>query len=616
MRAPVRIPIRIKILIAVLFVITTVVSLITFTMAHLFHVDKKAYVSDLASVIALHAAEETKVLLTVYRERLFSVARIVDDPQLTEERKAKLVQELFSEMSGFVGIEFFQDGKLLGSVYDQKTLRLAGLRGEDLQRDLERHAPPFTSIVAGTPYVSNRTLSLQLPMLALAVASASSHGALPMVLVGHVRLDDLLALGRQSRSFEVFLVDGDGVMLSHGDRQRVSRRERPSWMPHLEAHSLAVVTEYRRDGRDMIGGFSPVGFAGVVAGAQVPKAAAYFASRQLLTRLILVALVLLLCATLASMIWSRQITRSIGTLVEATRVIGKGQFDVYVAAGSGDEMGLLAESFNNMAGELHARDESLKQAQAQLVHSEKMAAFGQLGAGIAHEVKNPLAGILGVVQLSLRQIGEGHPMHPTLVTIDKETRRCKSIIDNMLKFARQERVACESVDIARVLEDAAAIMRHQMSLRNVKLVAESEPGLPPVSGSANQLQQVLMNLMLNAQQAMEPQGGMVEIRARRMPDDSIQIAVRDTGPGVPKEIQARIFEPFFTTKPAGTGTGLGLSVSFGIIKDHKGDISVESEAGRGTLFLITLPAATATARPPRANTRDDDSPPDRMARAA
>jgi signal transduction histidine kinase len=139
------------------------------------------------------------------------------------------------------------------------------------------------------------------------------------------------------------------------------------------------------------------------------------------------------------------------------------------------------------------------------------------------------------------------------------------------------------------MTDACAIVNHQLELNKVKLEKDLAPDLPTILGNANQLQQVLMNLMINAQQAMNGKPGMVSVITRLLKPDHVEIRVKDTGPGIPAEIQKRIFEPFFTTKPAGKGTGLGLSVSFGIIKDHKGEIRVESEEGKGSEFIITLP---------------------------
>ena len=170
---------------------------------------------------------------------------------------------------------------------------------------------------------------------------------------------------------------------------------------------------------------------------------------------------------------------------------------------------------------------------------------------------------------------------------------CTRIMENLLKFSRQEKVKFQITDVNRVVEETAALADHQLGLHKVRLEKKLEPNLPAILGDANQLEQVLMNLLINAQQAMEGRPGSVKIATRLAPGDRIEIQVRDTGPGIPEEIQAKIFEPFFTTKPAGKGTGLGLSVSYGIVKNHKGDIRVESGAGQGTTFTISLPTANA-----------------------
>jgi signal transduction histidine kinase len=275
----------------------------------------------------------------------------------------------------------------------------------------------------------------------------------------------------------------------------------------------------------------------------------------------------------------------------SAREVGQGRFDVKVEVDTRDEIGDLAATFNDMASGLNSREKALKEAQAQLIQSEKLAAFGQLGAGIAHEVKNPLAGILGYVQLSLRKTEPDTVLHNNLKIIEKETKRCRTIIDNLLKFARQEKVEMKPVGLNGVVEETAALIDHQLGMHGIRLEKELAQGLPAILGNANQLQQILLNLVLNAQQAMEGTQGKIRITTDVAADGRAEVRISDTGPGIPKEIQARLFEPFFTTKPAGKGTGLGLSVTYGIVKDHNGEILVESEPGHGATFVIRFPAA-------------------------
>jgi signal transduction histidine kinase len=275
-------------------------------------------------------------------------------------------------------------------------------------------------------------------------------------------------------------------------------------------------------------------------------------------------------------------------LSDATHTIAKGTFDVQIDVASQDEIGALAQSFNHMASGLKERDEALDVAQSQLIQSEKMAAFGQLGAGIAHEVKNPLAGILGCTQVALLDAEPNSMLEGNLQMIEKETSRCADIINNLMKFARQEKAKLEPTQVNSVVADAIAIINHQLQMHQVKVIQDLDQQLDEIQGNSNQLQQVLMNLMINAQQAMEGDRGSVTVTTRQF-DDAVEIRVRDDGPGIPAETLPKLFEPFFTTKATGKGTGLGLSVTYGIIQDHNGEITVESAVGNGTEFVIRLP---------------------------
>ena len=175
-----------------------------------------------------------------------------------------------------------------------------------------------------------------------------------------------------------------------------------------------------------------------------------------------------------------------------------------------------------------------------------------------------------------------------LDTIENETRRCNEIIGNLMQFSRQEKGEHIRTSVNEVVEKSMAIVDHQLGLMNVKIESELADNLPEISGNANQLQQVVMNLMINAQQAMGDEGGTVSL-ATLVEGESLLITISDTGPGIEPDVAAKIFEPFYTTKPAGQGTGLGLSVTYGIIQDHGGDISVKRSESGGAKFVIALP---------------------------
>ncbi|MDY7040143.1 MAG: response regulator [Chloroflexota bacterium] len=233
------------------------------------------------------------------------------------------------------------------------------------------------------------------------------------------------------------------------------------------------------------------------------------------------------------------------------------------------------------------RTTELQQTQEQLIQSEKLASIGQLAAGVAHELNNPISVMLGFAQAILRKLPKDDPLGKPLSTIEREGLRCKGIIQNLLDFARRRKPALQPTDVNEVLEAACSLIEHQIALDNVAVMKGYDPNLPRVLADANQLQQVFVNIIVNARDAM-PQGGTLRLTTRSLGNE-VQIIFSDTGIGIPPEQVKRIFDPFFTTKEVGQGTGLGLSVSYGIIEQHGGSIEVESEVGVGTTFILKLP---------------------------
>jgi signal transduction histidine kinase len=578
-----------------LVVITAVMGIITYIMASRFHADKMTYIHDLASVVALNTAEESNSILSGYQERLQGYARILNETNLSPEQKHRMFKELFGNFRDFLAVTIYEDGKEKTSLYDIKAITSYGLTKEEIIAYRKKHPPLFDIVDEKRVSIERFPVSDKGQAFTMAIAYPADNGGRKGVLAALFRLDGLLHVTGRSRLFETFLVTDGGVLLAHTDPKKLGQTTDGSWLSKSwmiqSGKSEATTLEYEREKKEMIGGFASVEFGGLLAGAQIPKAAAYIASRNLLTTMTYVSLGLLLASTVLSLFWSRRVTQPIMRLHGATKEVGKGTFDIQVTPSSRDEIGDLAFSFNQMANELYRREEALQHAHAQLIQSEKMSAFGQMGAGIAHEVKNPLAGILGVTQLARRSIDKESPLQNDLAIIEKEAKRCKTIIENLMKFARQEKVAYEPVMINKVVEDTKTLLDHQLGIHQVRLETELAPDLPPVTGNANQLQQVLMNLVINSQQALDGQRGTVRIVTSLSSPGRVEIRVSDTGPGIPKEIQSKLFEPFFTTKPAGKGTGLGLSVTYGIVNDHKGEIQVESEPGAGAVFIIRFPVA-------------------------
>ena len=233
-----------------------------------------------------------------------------------------------------------------------------------------------------------------------------------------------------------------------------------------------------------------------------------------------------------------------------------------------------------------------------------MSAIGQLAAGVAHELNNPLGGILGYAQIALEKMKKVEATNPVraelanyeryLTEIEKQARRCKNIVQNLLRFSRLPRRAeFEMVDVNRIITDTVTFVEHQMHMNQIDLKLELASRLPSISGNAGQLQQVFTNLIINAMHASSA-GSDITIKTLSSPalgefGGAIEVQFIDQGCGIPRENIKKIFEPFFTTKELGKGTGLGLSVSYGIIRDHGGEIRAISTPGKGSIFTVVIP---------------------------
>jgi two-component system, NtrC family, sensor kinase len=224
----------------------------------------------------------------------------------------------------------------------------------------------------------------------------------------------------------------------------------------------------------------------------------------------------------------------------------------------------------------------------QMTQTEKLTSLGLLAAGVAHEVNTPLAVISNYIQMLAKQMPGDDPRHSIIDKIVKQTFRASEIVNNLLNFSRTGAAELADIDVNRVIEETLSLVAHPLKTSQIQIVKQLGDPLPAVRGSANKLQQVFLNLFLNARDAM-PAGGMLEVRTAAH-NGSVEVEIADTGAGIPREHIHRIFDPFFTTKSNGRGTGLGLSVSYGIIKEHAGKIDVRSTPGKGTSFHVEFPA--------------------------
>lgn len=301
------------------------------------------------------------------------------------------------------------------------------------------------------------------------------------------------------------------------------------------------------------------------------------------------------------------IIRPLRQMVWATRKIAEGDLSLELSISSKDEIGQLAESFKHMLVRLkqarqeledwgktleekvERRSQQLKRIQEQLMRSEKLASLGRLASGVAHEINGPLTGILTFSHLLMRKLKENPELQRDLELIVKETTRVSTIVRGLLDFARETKPQKKPYNINELILQTLSLVERQSVFHDIRIVEHLNPQVPMVLLDANQIQQVFMNILLNAADAM-PAGGTLTISSSLAPQGSfVQVQFADTGYGIPQKNLSKVFDPFFTTKADKKGTGLGLAVSYGIIDRHRGHIEVESEEGRGTTFTIKLP---------------------------
>jgi two-component system NtrC family sensor kinase len=300
----------------------------------------------------------------------------------------------------------------------------------------------------------------------------------------------------------------------------------------------------------------------------------------------LVFLVLALSAA-TSGILLKSVLKPVKALVEGIEEIatGPGLREIHIDHAP-PEIDALVNSFNRMQAAIRERR---RQNQEKLMRSDRLAVLGQLAAGVAHEINNPLGSILLFTRLVMQQSEDSGQVRDNLERIEKETKRCHAIVQSLLDFARQREPKVESVDVNQLLDATVRFFEAQHLFQSIEIVRHYGEDLPQIQADQLQLQQVVMNIILNAADAMDGKGVLTLETTGSRKGESIDIRISDTGCGIAPENLDRIFDPFFTTKDVGHGTGLGLSVSYGIIQAHHGDISVSSTPGTGSRFVVTLP---------------------------
>jgi len=322
----------------------------------------------------------------------------------------------------------------------------------------------------------------------------------------------------------------------------------------------------------------------------------------------LIGFICLLSGVLCTILW-KIVSVPLSILTHGMKRVAAGELDHLVEIKTTDEIGELAKAFNAMTADLsiakkeliewgttlekkvEKKTEEIRKAQAQLVHSEKLASLGRMAAGVAHEINSPLTGIVTFGHLLQKKFSEGSEERQDIDVIIEQANRCSNIIKGLLGFARATSGEKALVNLNDVINSSLNMVSHKADFFNIKIVLNLDETLQPIIANASQIQQVFLNMIINAADAMEGKG-IFTITTQKGIDNGksfAEVIFADTGHGISEENMSKIFEPFFTTKPVGKGTGLGLAVSHGIIQDHGGKILVRSKLGEGTSFFVRLP---------------------------
>jgi two-component system NtrC family sensor kinase len=291
-----------------------------------------------------------------------------------------------------------------------------------------------------------------------------------------------------------------------------------------------------------------------------------------------------------SLVASRRISRPLRRLVDASREVAVGNLGVQVPVPPEGELAEVSRAFNSMALALEERIEHMREfARSRIQESERLAVIGQLSAGVAHELNNPLQGIVAYSHLLLEQTPVDDRRRDELVKIVAQADRCTAIIRALLDFSRPKELERRSGDLNSVITGSLALVRGQAMFQNIEVVEKMDRGIPRVMVDSSQMEQVFVNLLINAAEAM-PEGGRLTVSTRvDIVGGAVVAEFSDTGHGIEPDDLERVFDPFFSTKDVMHGTGLGLAISHGIVRDHGGTITVASDAGEGTTFAVRLP---------------------------
>jgi len=585
-----------------------------------------------AKQVAGYASSHVENMLSMLRvdARILDLTRSAQNEPPSPQALNQVLWLVYHQNDDFCAVAMFDEhGALIG--------KPASLEDPSRYESLKNHEPMRPTDVEGVGLMAplGAALSsgqgigpiflggpLRLPHVVLAVAFDPSYGGGKRILAAEVSLKRLAhyVASLSTRDVDVKLLDGRGRLFAAGSVQRIDKLE-PQRLPGAREGELPpteIVAEYVNGNRHLIGAYAPVSPWGLGAVVDRTVSDALKPVETIVGATFLWIGVSIIVAFMGAFLLARRVSDRVAALAAGSKQIAAGNLETRIAQDGRDELASLATSFNQMASSLDAarkkitqqtneimawnqtlekrveeKTAELRQAQDLLLRSRSLSALGELGAGVAHEINNPLTGALGIVQLLLADLPGGHPALPLLQDLEREALRIRKIVQNMLRLAqRQSGTDSTAVELSRALDDAIELCGpSELSGAGIEVIRKYEPA-PPVRASATQLEEAFIQLIQNARNAMMGhRGGKLTLEIKAIESKLVRVTVSDTGAGISAENLPRIFDPFFTTKASDrSGSGLGLSFVHRIIEDNGGTIQVESTPGAGTRFVLTFPA--------------------------
>ncbi|MBE2249927.1 MAG: HAMP domain-containing protein [Myxococcus sp.] len=550
--------------------------------------DKEATVYDVNALVAGTVADQVETTVDGFADKLRYFGQEYASTPGDAERRAK---SLFSADDEVLSLEVntITEGGIERSFlyFDAERLSSLNIEKEDILLARKQTPVPFAVVRRTGVVLQNASLPPDLALLRLSAVTADGKA----VITAELRPERLLKTVTTGGVTRVFLVDSLGRVLAHRDASKVIAHEDLSGLTPVQSalsgKAARGAEQYETDGEQRLASYARVGSGLAAVVAEVPVAEVFGATRELSSRSLLFAAGIVALALVLAIILSRALTAPLKRLSDTMVVISKGEYGTTVPIEGAPEIRSVGTALNEMSRELIRRSDDLQRAHNNLVQSEKLSAIGELAASVAHEVKNPMVGILGFAQLG-KEADSMSEAKEYFGLIESDTLRANKILQTLLEFARPPEMDMEPLEVNEVVQGALQLCQHQLQMQGVKVATSLGDGLGGILGNNNQLRQVLLNLMMNAGQAMAESATKRVTVSTVVDGDFAKVLVADTGPGIPPEVMQNLFKPFFTTKRRGLGTGLGLSVSRSIIEAHKGTLTAESAPG-GATFIVRLP---------------------------